>query len=440
MRRFTLLLVTTAALLAFASAASAATVTFSAPAADSMQTSLPHALFNADVPPSNTNCKFERLGPAPATYFDANCGSGGSQMPGSSNGFQDYDWDLSAAFGPVLPDGNYRITADFTFGAANQIATRDFSYDGHDPVITINSGPSAVTPANDNTPNFAFAVTDSNLASFGCALVSGTPATPPTVPDNTCIGLPVSAHFDASTLADGTYTFYVKATDTYGRIGYGTRSFVVDTTPPAITIGGLVAGQKVETAFPAVTISAVGASSALCNYDSNAPVSCTDPSFGLAALADGAHALHVSATDAAGNTATVAIAFTIDTSLGAPETAPLPTLPTPSTVTFSRPGSKVKGSKLKLGVAAKFAVPAGRIPATVCRGSAKLSVSGKLKGKKTKTFTKTVSLKASGKSCVSTAALSIPKAYKGKSLKTKLVFGGNSSIGAFAISGKIKKA
>ncbi len=134
----------------------------------------------------------------------------------------------TAAFGPCsgpatdqppadLADGGYtfRVTATDAAGNATT-ATSDFTVDTQAPDVSVDSGPTG--QAADARPTFGFSSTDES-ATFECSIDTGTPS----------FG---SCSSDASDqpeadLADGSYTFRVRATDTAGNTVTATREFEV---------------------------------------------------------------------------------------------------------------------------------------------------------------------------------------------------------------------
>lgn len=195
-----------------------------------------------------------------------------------------------------------------------------------------------------------------------------------------------------------------------------------------------------QSSVPELTFGAVdpdpgtGVSTFNCRYDAEAFISCSDPTFLAKNLPHGPHSLTIQATDGAGNVATTVIPFSVDTDLGGGDAQ------TPSRVTFKKTNGQLAGKKYKIAVRATFAIPAGSDPAAACKGKVRLSITGRLRGKKSKTFTKQPDLQAVGRTCVATGSFTIPKAYKGKKLTTKLIFRGNTVFGGFQRNGSIKKA
>jgi hypothetical protein len=119
-----------------------------------------------------------------------------------------------------------------------------------------------------------------------------------------------------SALADGTYTFAVRALNAAGKPDPtpATRSFTVDTTAPDTSIdsGPANVGNNASPAF-AFSSNEAGSSFA-CSVDGASFSACTSP-LTVSTLADGAHTFAVQATDSAGNTDGTAASrsFTVDT-------------------------------------------------------------------------------------------------------------------------------
>lgn len=156
------------------------------------------------------------------------------------------------------------------------------------PEVRIISGPSGVT--NDNTPTVEFS--SSGAASVSCSVDQGTASFAP------CSSS--SSHTPPAELADGDYTFRVKATNASG-FAIDTRSFTVDTVAPDTSLVK-VPKKKFKRTKPSVFGFASPEAYVTfgCSLDGADYTPCTSPRQ-YAALSRGTHTFRVRATDAAGN-------------------------------------------------------------------------------------------------------------------------------------------
>lgn len=130
----------------------------------------------------------------------------------------------------VTDDAGCSTTRTFTGqtvscnGSSVATTTQMVSVDGTPPNTIIDSAPHGVT--TDATPTFDFHSTEPG-STFACSIDTGTPSFGP------CSG-PGASHTPASPLADGSYTFRVRATDAQGNTdpSPATESFTVDTAVP----------------------------------------------------------------------------------------------------------------------------------------------------------------------------------------------------------------
>jgi hypothetical protein len=212
-----------------------------------------------------------------------------------------------------LADGSYTFSVRAVDGSGNtdsSPATSSFTVDATPPNTTIDSGPSG--PSGSNFASFAFH--SSKVSStFECKL-DGPGAT--TGSYGTC-GSPQ----DYSSLAEGSYTFSVRATDDFARTDASpaTSSFTVDTTEPNTSITDGTSGT-------------VGSGNAGFEFTANEPVTgflckldgpgATTGSYGpcsspqdYSLLADGSYTFSVRAVDGAGNaeSSPATSSFTVDT-------------------------------------------------------------------------------------------------------------------------------
>lgn len=89
------------------------------------------------------------------------------------------------------------------------------------PTVTIDSGPAADSTITTGSPTFGFS-SDDSPSTFQCRLYASG-STPPAF--GACSG--ASSHTPASSLADGSYTFDVRGTDSGGNVGSASRAFTV---------------------------------------------------------------------------------------------------------------------------------------------------------------------------------------------------------------------
>lgn len=121
---------------------------------------------------------------------------------------------------------------------------------------------------------------------------------------------------------DGSYQFYTLATDAAGNVeavpATADTQTTVDTTPPTLTVTAPTASQVVGTGWVNVTWTASDATSGIAKFDvkldSGAWVHAgTKLYYNFTHVADGSHSVSVNATDLAGNSKTVTVAFTVST-------------------------------------------------------------------------------------------------------------------------------
>lgn len=120
-----------------------------------------------------------------------------------------------------LADGahSFHVRAIDAAGNVDPVAaTTSFSIDTVAPTASITFGPLGAT--TDDSPLFEFSV-GGGAASFDCSIDQGTPSF------GACSS--AGSHVVTQRLADGAYTFRVRATDTAGNTTVATRSFTVAT-------------------------------------------------------------------------------------------------------------------------------------------------------------------------------------------------------------------
>ena len=267
---------------------------------------------NTDATPETNN--FTMDGTAPTTTIDSGPGSrndGSADFAFSSNESGTFECELtgpgqSAGFSTCtspqnytgLADGDYTFSVRAVDAAGNTDGspeTNSFTMDGTAPTTTIDTGPGSIT---DGTASFTFSSDDAN-ATFECEL---------TGPGQSAGFSTCTSPATYSTLADGDYTFTVKATDEAGNTDATpeTNNFTMDGTPPTTSIDG--GPGTVNDGTASFTFSSDDANATfeceLTGPGQSAGFStCTSPQ-GYTGLADGDYTFKVKATDTVGNTDT----------------------------------------------------------------------------------------------------------------------------------------
>ncbi|HEV8688332.1 MAG TPA: Ig-like domain-containing protein [Gaiellaceae bacterium] len=183
------------------------------------------------------------------------------------------------------------------------------------PQTTITTAPA--NPSNSTSASFDFASNEAG-STFQCALDGAA--------FSACTS-PVSF----TTLADGSHTFQVKATDATGNTDATPASFTwtVDRVAPNTTITSTPANPSNSSSASFAFTSSETGSTFACTLDGAPFSACTSPK-SYTALADGSHTFQVRATDAAGNTDATPASFTWTIATTAPETTITSTPPNPS--------------------------------------------------------------------------------------------------------------
>ena len=198
------------------------------------------------------------------------------------------------------------------------------------PDTTITGGPSGTVASG--TASFTYSASEAG-STFECKLDAGTYASCP------------ASGMNYSGLADGSHTFYVRATDAAGNTdgSAATRTWVVDTvvpdtTPPNTTVTGGPSGTVASDTASFTYSSSEAGSTFECKVDAGSYASCPASGRTYPGLADGGHTFYVRATDAAGNTdgSAATRSWVIDTSV--PDTTPPNT-----TITLGPPATSDTG-------------------------------------------------------------------------------------------------
>jgi len=246
----------------------------------------------------------------------------------------------------ALADGSYSFRVRATDAQGNvdpSPATETFTVDTTPPNTLIDSAAQG-TSAN-TTPSFSFHSTESG-STFECSIDTGTPAYGP------CSG-PWGSH-TPSALADGSYSFRVRATDAQGNTdsSAATETFTVDTTAPDTSIDSGPTGATND-ASPTFVYSGTPQADVdhfECQLDSGSWATCPNSGKSYSSLADGSHTFSARAVDAIGNTdaSPATRSFTVDTAPPAISVTGGPTGATSNqrpTFTFdAEPGSTVQCS------------------------------------------------------------------------------------------------
>jgi outer membrane protein OmpA-like peptidoglycan-associated protein len=254
---------------------------------------------------------------APETSIDALPATTG---PSTSIGFSadedaaSFECRLDAGdFGPCgspatlsgLADGTHTYSVRATDAAGNTDptpATVTWNVDATAPDTTITDGPEAGRPTNATTATLAFGAND-DAATYECKLDAGAWAV-------------CASGRSYASLADGTHTFQVRATDAYGNVetAPAARTWTVDTNAPEASFGAGPATLVRSTTADLTLASDEDGATFECRLDEAVAWTPCSGTVHLGGLGDGAHVLGIRATDAAGNVGDPATrTWTVDT-------------------------------------------------------------------------------------------------------------------------------
>ncbi len=268
------------------------------------------------------------------------------------------------------------VTATDRAGHVSPADSWTVTVDRTAPDSSIDSGPSG--PTSNNQPTFAFSANESG-STFQCSIDQGTANFGP------CSG-PGASHTPSSALADGSYTFRVKASDPAGNSddSPATRDFTVDTTKPAKpTLSSTAPASPANDNSPKILGSAESGSTVKLYTTSDcsgsaagtgSAASFTSPGIAVSVADDSSTSYHATATDAAGNVSdcsTSAVTYSEDSTKPAKPTlsSTAPASPandnSPKILGSAESGSTVKlyttsdcsGSAAGTGSAASFTSP-----------------------------------------------------------------------------------
>jgi Bacterial Ig-like domain len=174
------------------------------------------------------------------------------------------------------------------------------------PTVTIDSGPDG--PTNESSPTFGFTV--ENATAVECSVDQGTEDFGPCTT--------ATSHTDGP-LADGDWTFRVRAADDVPETTTQTRDFAVDTEAPSVTLDAGGPTGPTNDPQPSFSWTAAGDDESLreCSLDSGTPsfAACTTSTqYDQATpLDEGSYTFRIRVEDEAGNTATDTRDFSVDT-------------------------------------------------------------------------------------------------------------------------------
>ena len=206
--------------------------------------------------------------------------------------------------------------------SAGTVGTFDFSFtlDTRPPTITVTAPTQGATLAASPTVTGTVSDATSGVASLQAQVDSGAFA-------SVTLGANGQFSFPAGTLADGSHTIHLTAIDHAGNSDTSAVSFTLDTQAPTLTVTAPAAGLITNTnpAVSGTVVAQAGATIASLTAQvdtgtaSTVAVAATTgafqftPALLLDGTADGAHTVHLVATDSLGHVATADVAFTLDT-------------------------------------------------------------------------------------------------------------------------------
>ncbi|MGK2877925.1 MAG: hypothetical protein ACSLFF_05055, partial [Solirubrobacterales bacterium] len=163
---------------------------------------------------------------------------------------------------------------------------------------------SVPSPTNDNTPTFNFSATPAADATFEVSVDSG------------AFVFAGGSSYTPAALSEGSHTFRVRACNSAATTPCdatpAAQTFVVDTIAPSLTIGSPSPGALLNSTAVGVSFFSSDSSATFrCKLDSNADAACTSPA-NYTSLSQGSHSVEVVARDAAGNSTTRTVTFTVD--------------------------------------------------------------------------------------------------------------------------------
>jgi Tol biopolymer transport system component len=242
-----------------------------------------------------------------------------------------------------LDDGphTFEVRAMDLVGNVGEETSASFTVDTTGPVVDLEASPARTA---DNTPSFSFSTGAADFDEFQCRV--------DVAPYESC----TSPFTPPAPLADGEYSFVVRAFDDLGNDGGEVfRDFEIDTVGPAAEITEAPPATSTDTTpTVAFTSNAADLDSFECALDGGSFTACTSPStFGPVGI--GAHTIDVRALDDLGNQgAPQQASFTVNEA-----TVPPGDTEVEGPVAVLPPKLTVKGKELKPVVTASADEPVG---------------------------------------------------------------------------------
>lgn len=213
-----------------------------------------------------------------------------------------------------LPDGayTYAVSVESTTDGGMAAASRTFNVDHTAPVVTIGGTPAAGT---SNAASIALTATiaDPNPAFLNCRI------------DNDlwgdCGGTSVFGTFNFADAPVGSHTYQFAATDKAGNMSVASRVITIDRTAPSVSITSTGWGNETKDNTPAFLVTATDATAVnkTCSIEgvvAFAPQACNGSTYVVPdPIGDGTYAARLTATDAAGNSASATFTFTLDATM-----------------------------------------------------------------------------------------------------------------------------
>lgn len=218
-----------------------------------------------------------------------------------------------------LADGTHTVEVFETDAAGNaSMAAYTFTLDTTPPAVaaalTVDSGISA-TDGYTNNPAISGKTEPNLVVTF---TIDGQAITQTVTADANG-----NWSFTPTGLTDGAHTIVASSADRAGNIGSATVAFTLDTTPPAVTEALLqdTGASQTDNYTSKSAVTGKGDANAVVHFAvDGAAVTTTAVAdangtwiFNPAGLADGTHTIVATETDAAGNTGSASLSFTLDT-------------------------------------------------------------------------------------------------------------------------------